>query len=52
MEKTNKEIKIDVPEGTEMYLENNTIKFRSIKKELTYDDIAKEIFKYKKNLLY
>lgn len=52
MEKIINEIKIDVPEGTEAYLENNIIKFRPIKKELTYEDIAKELFKYKKNLLY
>jgi hypothetical protein len=48
MEKTINEIKIDIPEGTEAYLENNIIKFRPIKKELTYDDIAKELFKDKK----
>lgn len=48
MEKTINEIKIDVPEGTEAYLENNIIKFRPIKKKLTYDDIAKELFKNKK----
>lgn len=48
MEKIINEIKIDVPEGTEAYLENNIIKFRPIKKELTYEDIAKELFKYKK----
>lgn len=48
MEKTINEIKVDVPEGMEVYLENNIIKFRPIKKELTYRDIAKELFKYKK----
>lgn len=48
MEKIINEIKIDVPEGTEAYLENNIIKFRPIKKELTYNDIAKELFKDKK----
>lgn len=46
MDKIN-EIKIDVPEGMEVYLENNTIKFRPIKKS-TYEDIAKELFKDKK----
>lgn len=51
MEKTINEIKIDVPEGMEAYLENDTIKFRPIKKELTYDDIAKELF-YKKLTYY
>lgn len=48
MEKTINEIKIDVPEGTEAYLENNIVKFRPIEKKLTYRDIAKELFKYKK----
>lgn len=48
MEKTINEIKIDVPEGIEAYLENNIVKFRPIKKKLTYDDIAKELFKDKK----
>lgn len=48
MEKTINEIKIDVPEGMEAHLENNIIKFIPIKKELTYEDIAKELFKYKK----
>lgn len=48
MEKIINEIKIDVPEGTEAYLENNIIKFRPIEKKLTYRDIAKELFKDKK----
>lgn len=47
MDKVN-EIKINVPEGIEAYLEDNIIKFRATKKELTYDDIAKELFKDKK----
>lgn len=47
MEKTINEIKIDVPEGTEAYLENNTIKFKPIEKKLTYRDIAKKLFKNK-----
>lgn len=51
MEKIINEIKIDVPEGTEAYLENNIIKFKPIEKKLTYKDIAKELFKDKKNLL-
>lgn len=42
MDKLN-EIKIDVPEGMEYYIENNTIKFRP--KIITYQDIAKELFK-------
>lgn len=44
------EIKINIPKGMEVYLENNTIKFRSIKKS-TYEDIAKELF-YKKDSYY
>lgn len=48
MEKIINELKIDVPEGMEAYLENNTIKFKPIKKKLTYDNIAKELFKDKK----
>lgn len=47
MEKIINEIKIDVPEGMEAYLEDNTIKFKPIKKKLTYDDIAKELFENK-----
>lgn len=43
MEKTINEIKIDVPEGMEAYLENDTIKFRLIKKFI-YDNIAEELF--------
>lgn len=42
-----KEIKIDVPEGYEIDEENSTyecIKFKPIKKELTYKDVAKELF--------
>lgn len=48
MEKIINEIKIDVPEGMEAYLENSTVKFKPIKKKLTYNDIAKELFKNKK----
>lgn len=43
---TEKEIKIDIPSGYEIDRENSTfecIKFK--KKELTYDDIAKSLFK-------
>lgn len=32
------------PEGMEAYKEGNEIKFRPIKKELTYEDIARELF--------
>ena len=42
-----KEIKINVPEGYEIDEENSTfecIKFKPIKKELTYKDVAEELF--------
>lgn len=42
-----KEIKIKVPEGYEIDKENSTfecIKFKYIKKELTYKNVAKELF--------
>ena len=42
-----KEIKINVPEGYEIDKENLTferIKFKPIKKELTYEDVAEELF--------
>lgn len=42
-----KEIKINVPEGYEIDEKNSTfecIKFKSIKKELTYEDVAEELF--------
>ena len=42
-----KEIKIKVPEGYEIDKENSTfecIKFKPIMKELTYDDVAEELF--------
>ena len=42
-----KEIKINIPEGYEMDKENSTfecIKFNPIKKELTYEDVAEELF--------
>ena len=42
-----KEIKINVPEGYEIDKENSTfecIKFKPIKKELTYEDVAEELF--------
>ena len=43
MEKTINEIKINVPEGMEYYIENDTIKFRP--KIITYQSVAKELFK-------
>lgn len=42
-----KEIKIKVPEGYEIDKENSTfecIKFKSINKELTYEDVAERLF--------
>lgn len=42
-----KEIKINVPKGYEIDEENSTfecIKFKPIKKELTYEDMAEELF--------
>lgn len=42
-----KEIKINIPEGYEIDKENSTfecIKFKPIKKELTYEDVAEELF--------
>ncbi len=46
---------IDIPEGMECYIENGIVKFRpikkEIKKEITYDDIAKELF-FNKNTYY
>ena len=42
-----KEIKINVPEGYEIDKENSTfecIKFKPIKKELTFEDMAEELF--------
>ena len=44
MEKTINEIKINVPEGMEAYLEGNIIKFKPIEKKFTYENIAKELF--------
>lgn len=46
-----KEVKIQVPEGYEIDKENSTfelIKFKPIKKVLTYEDVAEELFKDKK----
>ena len=42
-----KEIKINVPKGYEIDEENSTfecVKFKPIKKELTYEDVAEELF--------
>lgn len=46
-----KEVKIQVPEGYEIDEKNSTfecIKFKSIKKVETYDDVARELFLNKK----
>lgn len=42
-----KNLKIVPPEGMEWYQEGNEIKFRPIKKGLTYEDIARELFEGK-----
>lgn len=42
-----KEVKIQVPEGYEIDKENSTfecVKFKPIKKDLTYEDVARELF--------
>lgn len=44
MEKIINDIKIDVPEGMEAYLEGNIIKFKPVEKKFTYENIAKELF--------
>ena len=46
MDKLN-EIKIDIPEGMEVYLEDNVIKFRPIENKITYENIAKALFEGK-----
>lgn len=51
IEKIINDIKIDVPEGMEAYLIDNTIKFRPIKNKFDYDNIAKELF-YNKYVYY
>lgn len=38
-----KNLKIVPPEGMEYYVEDNTVKFRPIKKELTYNDVIKKL---------
>lgn len=42
-----KNLTIIPPEGMEAYQEGNEIKFRPIEKKLTYNDIAKKLFKNK-----
>lgn len=45
-----KEFKIQVPEGYEIDKENSTfdcIKFKPVKKDMTYEDVAKELFENK-----
>ena len=39
-----KDLKIIPPKGMEYYIENGEIRFREIKKNLIYNDIAKELF--------
>lgn len=50
-----KEMKIQVPEGYEIDNENSTfecIKFKPIKKVLSYKDVAKELFKGKNKYIH
>ena len=50
-----KEIKIQVPEGYEIDKENSTferIKFKPIKKAITYDDVINELFKGNDRYIY
>lgn len=44
-----KELKIVPPEGMEYYIENGEVRFREIKKSLTYDDISYNLFYGKKH---
>lgn len=39
-----KDLKIVPPEGMEYYIENGEVRFREIKKNLTYDDISYNLF--------
>lgn len=39
-----KDLKIIPPEGMEYYIENGEVRFREIKKNLTYDDISYNLF--------
>lgn len=50
-----KELKTQVPEGYEIDKENSTfecIKFKPIKKHLTYEDVAKELFEGNDKYIY
>ena len=50
-----KEMKIQVPEGYEIDKENSTferIKFKPIKKAITYDDVINELFKGNDRYIY
>lgn len=50
-----KEMKIVPPEGYDIDKENSTfecVKFKPIKKDLTYEDVAKELFEYKYCVFY
>lgn len=43
----NKELKIVPPEGMEYYIEDDTVKFRSIEKKFDIDDVYRKLFKDK-----
>lgn len=50
-----KEVKIEVPKGYEIDKENSTfecIKFKPIKKSMTYDDVINELFKGNDKYIY
>lgn len=44
-----KDLKIVPPEGMEYYIENGEVRFREIKKNLTYDDISYNLFYAKRH---
>lgn len=47
-----KDLKIIPPEGMEYYIDNGEIRFREIKKNLTYNNIAKELFENNKTYYF
>lgn len=52
-----KQLKINIPDGHEIdleksNLENGVVFFKEVKKQLTYEDIAKEMFSNKKTCFY
>ena len=50
-----KELKIEAPEGYEVDWENssmNTIRFKPIKKKITYQDVKEKLFPDSKSMFY